>query len=101
MFGFKLTQNREGGTIKSNSSSFQGHELANTSIFSLLCVSALVKIRNGAAEFVGESLMREGERTVKRHFLKNGTAALEIKYRCVDIGYLYHRVPLICNCASD
>jgi hypothetical protein len=37
----------------------------------------------------------------ERHFLKNGTAAREMKCRCVDIGYLPQRVPLICNCGSD
>lgn len=37
----------------------------------------------------------------ERHFLKNGTAAGEMKCRCVDIGYLPQRVPLICNCGSD
>jgi hypothetical protein len=37
----------------------------------------------------------------ERHFLKNGTAAREMKCRCVDIGYPFQRVPLICDCVSD
>jgi hypothetical protein len=37
----------------------------------------------------------------ERYFQKNGTAAREMKCRCVDIGYLSQRVPLICNWWSD
>jgi hypothetical protein len=43
----------------------------------------------------------ERRENIERHFLKNGTAAREMKCRCVDIGYLSQRVPLICNCGSD